>query len=141
MTNLRRSIFVVMLSFVAACAADPALRNAPHPSAAGAAGVAAVAAAAMTMASPQGAQASAEAANAAGAVPDDRGIKVKQTVPSAVFDRLDEAEARPAPVLVSDPPADPVVQAPEPGQTTTQPGSHTFTIMPAVITSLAPVNQ
>lgn len=68
---------------------EPVLRNAPKPNPGAVAGVAAATAAAITLASPQTAAAQQEARTKD--EPDDRGVKVKETVPGAVFDRLDHA--------------------------------------------------
>lgn len=68
---------------------EPVLRNAPKPNPGAVAGVAAATAAAITLASPQTASAQQEARTKDD--PDDRGVKVKDTVPDAVFDRLESA--------------------------------------------------
>jgi hypothetical protein len=80
----RHAWILVLLS---ACG-EPVLRNAPRPNPAAAAGVAAAAAAAVTLASPRDAAKQQEAL--AKPDPDDRGVQVKETVPGAVFDRIDQ---------------------------------------------------
>lgn len=74
---------------------EPVLRNAPKPNPAAVAGVAAATAAAITLASPQTAAANQEKKNQG--EPNDRPVEVKQTVPSDVLDRLDEAPSEPGP--------------------------------------------
>jgi hypothetical protein len=80
-----------ILVLLAACG-EPVLRNAPKPNTAAVAGVAAATAAAVTLASPQDAAKQQEALSKP--APDDRGVKVKETVPDAVFDRLDQNAAQ-----------------------------------------------
>jgi hypothetical protein len=87
-----RFVALAILSTLAACGGQPALANAPHPDPGTVAGIAAAAAAAATLADP----------NAASRKPEKRvddnkrEVEVKENVPSAVFDRLDQAPAQPA---------------------------------------------
>jgi hypothetical protein len=81
---MRRILWIVVL--VAGCG-EPVLRNAPRPNPAAVAGVAAAAAAAVTLASPQTAAQRQEQRQQG--EPDNRGVKVKETVPADVLDRLD----------------------------------------------------
>ncbi len=83
----RHAWILVLLS---ACG-EPVLRNAPKPNTAAVAGVAAAAAAAVTLASPQDAAKQQEQRTKS--EPDDRGVPVKETVPDAVFDRLEHGDA------------------------------------------------
>ena len=76
-----------ILVLLAACG-EPVLRNAPKPNPAAVAGVAAATAAAITLASPRDAAKQQEALSKP--APDDRGVAVKETVPGAVFDRIDQ---------------------------------------------------
>src|SRR5258706_2044614 len=80
---MRRHLWIVVL--VAACG-EPILRNAPKPDPGAVAGVAAAAAAAATLASPQTAAQRQEQRQKG--EPDNRGVKVKETVPADVLDRL-----------------------------------------------------
>src|SRR5262249_27206592 len=86
-----RYLWVVVM--VCACG-EPILRNAPKPDPGAAAGVAAAAAAAATLADPNAAAKRQEQQTQS--EPDNRGVVVKETVPAAVFDRLDEGSAAPA---------------------------------------------
>jgi hypothetical protein len=79
-----------ILVLLAGCG-EPVLRNAPKPNPAAVAGVAAATAAAITLASPRDAAKQQEALSKPD--PDDRGVTVKETVPGAVFDRIDQADA------------------------------------------------
>lgn len=69
---------------------EPILKNAPKPNPGAVAGVAAAAAAAATLASPDYA---AKRAEKKGGEPEGQTIEVRETVPAAVFDRLDHAHA------------------------------------------------
>jgi len=80
------SRFAWILVLLSACG-EPVLRNAPKPNPAAVAGVAAAAAAAVTLASPAAAARHREELSKP--TPNDRGVKVKETVPGDVFDRLD----------------------------------------------------
>lgn len=80
-----RSLWIIVL--VAGCG-EPVLRNAPKPNPGAVAGVAAAAAAAVTLASPQTAAQRQEQRQQG--EPDNRGVKVKETVPADVLDRLDQ---------------------------------------------------
>jgi hypothetical protein len=82
---VRHAWMFVMLS---ACG-EPILRNAPKPDPGTVAGVAAAAAAAAaaTLASPQAAAKKQEEKDQG--EPDNRRVKVKETVPADVFDRID----------------------------------------------------
>lgn len=82
---MRRTLWVLVM--LSACG-EPILRNAPRPDPGTVAGVAAAAAAAVTLASPQSAAKKQEQKNKG--EPDNRGVVVKETVPAAVFDRLDQ---------------------------------------------------
>jgi hypothetical protein len=82
---MRGHLWIVVL--VAACG-EPILRNAPKPDPGAVAGVAAAAAAAATLASPQSAAQRQEQRQKG--EPDNRGVKVKETVPADVLDRLDQ---------------------------------------------------
>lgn len=78
---------------LAACGGGPApiLRNVPQPNTAAVAGAAAAVAGAATLASPQDAAKRQEKNKA----PDEkRPIKVKESVPSDVLDRLDRLDAQ-----------------------------------------------
>ena len=66
---------------------EPILKNAPKPDPGAVAGVAAAAAAAATLADPRAASAKQEQKSKG--EPDNRGVEVKETVPSSVFDKLD----------------------------------------------------
>jgi hypothetical protein len=81
-----RHLWIVVL--LCACG-EPILRNAPKPDPGSVAGVAAAAAAAATLASPDAAARRQEQAQKG--EPDNRGVKVKETVPADVLDRLDHA--------------------------------------------------
>jgi len=78
--------YVWILVMLCACG-EPILRNAPKPDPGVVAGVAAAAAAAATLAAPDAAAKKQEQKTKG--EPDNRGVEVKQTVPAAVFDRLD----------------------------------------------------
>jgi hypothetical protein len=81
---VRRPIWV----FVMLCGCgEPILKNAPKPDPGAVAGVAAAAAAAATLADPQAAGRRQEQKSKG--EPDNRGVEVKETVPSDVMDRLD----------------------------------------------------
>ena len=82
---MRDYLWIVVL--VAGCG-EPILRNAPKPDPGAVAGVAAAAAAAVTLASPQTAAQRQEQRQKG--EPDNRGVKVKETVPPDVLDRLDQ---------------------------------------------------
>ena len=81
-----RHLWIVVL--LCACG-EPILKNAPKPDPGSVAGVAAAAAAAATLASPESAARRQEQLQKG--EPDNRGVKVKETVPSDVLDRLDRA--------------------------------------------------
>jgi hypothetical protein len=81
---MRRHLWIVVM--LCACG-EPILRNAPKPDPGAVAGVAAAAAAAVTLASPQTAAQRQEQRQKG--EPDNRGVKVKETVPADVLDRLD----------------------------------------------------
>ena len=90
------------LVMISACG-GPALQNVPHPNNGAMAGGFAAAAAAATLADPAAAQKSAESQQNAGKV-DKKPVKVNQTVPSDVLDRVDhpppddgEPKAQPLP--------------------------------------------
>src|SRR5262245_4101900 len=83
---MRRYFWVFVL--LCGCG-EPILKNAPKPDPGAVAGVAAAAAAAVTLADPQGAAAKQEQKNKG--EPDNRGVEVKETVPSSVFDRLEHS--------------------------------------------------
>jgi hypothetical protein len=99
---------------------EPILRNAPKPDPGAAAGVAAAAAAAVTLASPQTAAQRQEQQQKG--EPDNRGVKVKETVPADVLDRLDHhpqdagvdgaAAAAPAAVPATASPSTPAASTP-----------------------------
>lgn len=97
---------------------EPILKNAPKPDPGAVAGVAAAAAAAATLADPQGASRKQEQKNKG--EPDTRGVEVKETVPAAVFDRLDQPrdagtdEAAPAASPAPAPPAPTAPSSPRP---------------------------
>src|SRR5438552_14562917 len=74
---MRRTLWIVLL--VAGCG-EPVLRNAPKPNPGAVAGVAAAAGAAVTLASPQTAAQRQEQRQQG--EPDNRGVKVKETVPA-----------------------------------------------------------
>jgi hypothetical protein len=80
-----------VLVMLCACG-EPILRNAPKPDPGAVAGVAAAAAAAATLAAPDAASKKQE--QKAKGEPDNRGVVVKETVPAAVFDRLDQRTAQ-----------------------------------------------
>src|SRR5262245_32380591 len=79
-----RNLCIVVL--LCACG-EPILKNAPKPDPGAVAGVAAAAAAAATLASPDTAARRQEQLQKD--EPDNRGVKVKETVPADVLDRLD----------------------------------------------------
>jgi hypothetical protein len=81
-----RHLWIVVL--LCACG-EPILKNAPKPDPGSVAGVAAAAAAAATLASPDSAAKRQEQLQKD--EPDNRGVKVKETVPPDVLDRLDGA--------------------------------------------------
>jgi hypothetical protein len=81
---MRRHIWIFMMLW--GCG-EPILKNAPKPDPGAVAGVAAAAAAAATLADPQAAGRRQEQKNRG--EPDNRGVEVKETVPSDAFDRLD----------------------------------------------------
>jgi hypothetical protein len=91
-----------ILVMLCACG-EPILKNAPKPDPGAVGGVAAAAAAAATLADPQGAAKRQEQKTKG--EPDTRGVEVKETVPSSVFDHLENvpvdagsaAEAPPPP--------------------------------------------
>lgn len=112
---MRRHLWIVVL--VAACG-EPILRNAPKPDPGAVAGVAAAAAAAATLASPQAAAQRQEQREKG--EPDNRGVKVKETVPADVLDRLDHhpqdagvdgAAVAPAATAAPTPPSSPTPAA------------------------------
>jgi hypothetical protein len=111
-----RHLWILVL--VSACG-EPILRNAPKPDPGAVAGVAAAAAAAATLASPQTAAQRQEQRQKG--EPDNRGVKVKETVPSDVLDRLDHrtqdagvdgAAAAPAATAAPTAPASPAAPPP-----------------------------
>jgi len=69
---------------------EPILKNVPRPDPGAVAGVAAAAAAAATLASPDSA---AKRAEKKGGDREGQSVEVKETVPGAVFDRLDHERA------------------------------------------------
>jgi hypothetical protein len=81
---MARHLWIVVL--LCACG-EPILKNAPKPDPGAVAGVAAAAAAAATLASPDTAARRQEQLQKG--EPDNRGVKVKETVPADVLDRLD----------------------------------------------------
>jgi hypothetical protein len=83
---MRRHIWILVM--LCGCG-EPILKNAPKPDPGAVAGLAAAAAAAATLADPQGADRRQE--QKAKGEPDNRGVEVKETVPSDVIDRLDHA--------------------------------------------------
>jgi len=83
---MRRYLCIVIA--LGACG-EPILRNAPKPDPGAVAGIAAAAAAAATLASPQTAAQKQEQKKAG--EPEPRGVVVDETVPAAVFDRIDHA--------------------------------------------------
>ena len=83
---MARTSWIALALFALACG-EPILRNAPKPDPGAVAGVAAAAAAAATLAAPDAAGKKQEKKDKS--EPDDRGVDVKETVPSDVFDRLD----------------------------------------------------
>jgi hypothetical protein len=130
---MRRNLWIVVL--VAACG-EPILRNAPKPDPGAVAGVAAAAAAAVTLASPQTAAQRQEQRQQG--EPDNRGVKVKETVPVDVLDRLDQhpqdagidgaAAASPAPASAA---AAPSAPAPAPAPSVKpKPAAHAPVIPP-----------
>jgi hypothetical protein len=84
--SMARPLWIVVL--LCACG-EPILKNAPKPDPGSVAGVAAAAAAAATLASPEAAARRQEQLQKG--EPDNRGVKVEQTVPADVLDRLDHA--------------------------------------------------
>jgi hypothetical protein len=80
----RHAWIVVMLC---ACG-EPILKNAPRPDPGAVAGVAAAAAAAATLAAPDSAAKRQEQKKQG--EPEARSVEVRETVPPAVFDRLDQ---------------------------------------------------
>jgi hypothetical protein len=84
-----RHIWIVVM--LCGCG-EPILKNAPKPDPGAVAGVAAAAAAAATLADPQAAGRRQEQKTKG--EPDNRGVEVKETVPSDVMDRLDHTTAR-----------------------------------------------
>src|SRR5262245_7665608 len=83
--SMGRHLWIVVL--LCACG-EPILKNAPKPDPGAVAGVAAAAAAAATLAAPDAAAKKQEQKTKG--EPDNRGVVVKETVPAAVFDRLDQ---------------------------------------------------
>jgi hypothetical protein len=79
-----------ILVMLCACG-EPILKNAPKPDPGAVGGVAAAAAAAATLADPQGAAKRQEQKTKG--EPDTRGVEVKETVPSSVFDHIEQAPA------------------------------------------------
>ncbi|MGE0871601.1 MAG: hypothetical protein AB7P03_23780 [Kofleriaceae bacterium] len=77
---------------------EPVLRNAPRPDPAAVAGASAALAGAAALADPNGAQKRQEQAMAP--EQSNEGVKVRETVPADVFDRLDHAPPSDAGVLV-----------------------------------------
>ncbi|MCB9559199.1 MAG: hypothetical protein H6709_24350 [Kofleriaceae bacterium] len=75
---------------IPACGGPPALQNVPRPNPAVVAGAAAAVAGAATLADPNGAAAKAESNQP---TKEPRPVKVKDSVPPDVLDRLDAAEA------------------------------------------------
>jgi hypothetical protein len=84
--SMGRHLWIVAL--LCACG-EPILKNAPKPDPGSVAGVAAAAAAAATLASPDTAARRQEQLQKG--EPDNRGVKVNETVPADVLDRLDHA--------------------------------------------------
>ena len=83
----------IALALACGCGNQPILHNVPQPSASTAAGIGALAAAAATLAAPEaGAKASEKQKKEGERAP--QGVQVRDTVPAAVFDRLDEAHDR-----------------------------------------------
>ena len=81
----------VLLAVLLAACGGPALQNVPHPNNAAMAGGFAALAGAATLASPHDA---AKKAEEKGPAADSKPQKVKEHVPSDVFDRLDEQDAK-----------------------------------------------
>lgn len=81
---MRRHLWMLLL--LCGCG-EPILKNAPKPDPGAVAGVAAAAAAAATLADPRAASAMQEQKTKG--EPDNRGVEVKETVPSWVLDKLD----------------------------------------------------
>jgi len=80
-----------LIALALAGCGEPVLRNVPRPPTAAVAGVAAAAAAAATLADPAGAAKRQESRDRQ---PDNnRGVTVHDTVPAAVFDRLEQGGA------------------------------------------------
>jgi hypothetical protein len=99
--RIMRTVAFVLLSSVAACGGQPALANAPRPDPAAVAGVAAAAAAAATLADPDAATRKPEKKDET----PKREVEVKEHVPSDVFDRLDEKNAKGSDAPATAPPA------------------------------------
>ena len=100
---MRRHLSILIpLGLLCGCG-EPILKNAPKPDPGAVAGVAAAAAAAATLADPRAASAKQEQKTKG--EPDNRGVEVKETVPSSVFDKLDRG---------SDAGVEPAAPAPSP---------------------------
>jgi hypothetical protein len=101
-----------LLLALAACGGAPLLANAPHPNNGAVAGVAAAAAAAVTLASPGSANQKPEQKIDENTRPQT----VTESVPSAVFDRLDAqgSAAAPPPAAASPARTSPPVKLPSP---------------------------
>lgn len=89
MRTIALSVLVAALSACGAQPNQPLLANAPRPNPSAVAGGAAAAAAAITLADPDAASRRPEKKDAT----EKKPIEVKENVPAAVLDRLDQAEA------------------------------------------------
>lgn len=83
-----RSIAMLVAASLAGCGGEPLAANAPRPDPGAIAGVAAAAAAAAVLADPDAATRKPEKKE----VENKREVEVKESVPSAVFDRLDQPQ-------------------------------------------------
>jgi hypothetical protein len=100
-----------LLLALAACGGAPLLANAPHPNNGAIAGVAAAAAAAVTLASPGSVNQKPEQK----VDENTRPQTVTESVPSAVFDRLDaQGSAAPPPATTTPARTSPAVKLPSP---------------------------
>jgi hypothetical protein len=82
---------IALLAVLLGACGGPALQNAPHPNNAAMAGGFAALAGAATLASPRDATKKPEEK---GPAADTKPMKVKETVPAGVFDRLDAQDAK-----------------------------------------------
>ncbi len=99
-----KAIAFVLLAACGASPNQPVLANAPRPDPGAVAGIAAAAAAAVTLAAPDAARKPEKNEDS-----EKKAIKVKESVPSSVLDRLDKSEANkqpaqdaPQPTLATD---------------------------------------